>query len=185
MQRERFFPHPTLPKMFHISTQIVRDEKFTFAAHLFCFLTIKPLNWTSIHSVPEPKMEKFEAYVVFIAATYKPSNTIWPVNSFATAPVTKQHHHQVCLNHNLLLQLCLTCYSLIGILPTMLYRPVSLHYPQRTVNKKVKITRKKFNEYICHHCNTFLAVSHFLSFSFLRFQLVLNAMIPCSFYRPH
>ncbi len=38
-------------------------------------------------------MEKFSAYVVFISATYKPSNTIWPV-SFLKSTSTKYRQTQ-------------------------------------------------------------------------------------------
>jgi len=119
-------------------------------------------------------MEKFEVFVVFIAATYKPSNTIWPVISFKSASEHNQHNRQVCFNHYLWLQLCLPCYSLIGISPTMPYRPVSLQYPQRSVNKKAKFTRDKFNKYLCHHCNNFLAVGNFLSYSFFNYRLLFD-----------
>ncbi|KAK3924521.1 Acetyl-coenzyme A carboxylase carboxyl transferase subunit beta, chloroplastic [Frankliniella fusca] len=76
-------------------------------------------------------MEKFTVFMSFISATYKPSNTIWP--------------------------LCINCYSLIGINANINYKPVSQHYSQRTVNKKCKITIDQYNDFICHNCNTYLS----------------------------
>ncbi len=39
------------------------------------------------------------------------------------------------------------------------YKPVSRHYPQRSVNKKCNLTRSKYLELLCHNCNKYLSVS--------------------------
>ena len=122
-------------------------------------------------------MEKFEVIICFTAATFKPSNGIWPVRSIF---ISNFKTFLWILFIRTLFQLCAQCYSKIGTSLLPHYRPVSVNYPARSTFKRTKITHSTYETLICHYCQTSLVVSDNYKTIFLNVMKSWSAIITFS-----